>query len=114
VPPSLPPAKLKGHGEVVRGLASIATQSAYMTASWDKTLRLWRWPVQCSAAGGGPVASDPRKSLPQQDSSPNELYLSGEAAEEGEQYESEWIKAHPVKVPTVLNPVSAAGMAQGA
>jgi hypothetical protein len=45
----------------VRGAASVSTQSAYVTASWDGSLRLWRWPTTASP-DGSPTTTAERRS----------------------------------------------------
>jgi hypothetical protein len=84
-------AKLRGHGEVVRGIASISTQSAYMTASWDGSLRLWRWPATASQ-DGSPTTTAERRSralLQAQASTAGEGGVLG--GEEGEEQQGGWL-----------------------
>jgi hypothetical protein len=54
--PARPGARFSGHTDVVRGIAYIKDCDAYVTASWDKSLRLWKRPRE--RARGGATTSE--------------------------------------------------------
>ncbi|KAL6755154.1 WD40-repeat-containing domain protein, partial [Haematococcus lacustris] len=91
----IPRATYKGHTDVVKGIGYLAAAKCYVTASWDKSLRLWYAPTHqgSSSQQPAPGASGP--------SGPGAVALV-EDDEDEEHFVSNYEKAHPLEVPRAL------------
>ncbi|KAJ9524068.1 hypothetical protein QJQ45_022573 [Haematococcus lacustris] len=91
----IPRATYKGHTDVVKGIGYLAAAKCYVTASWDKSLRLWYAPTHqgSSSQQPAPGATGP--------SGPGAVALV-EDDEDEEHFVSNYEKAHPLEVPRAL------------
>jgi len=87
----IPRAEYKGHQDVVRAVGYLKESNCYVTASWDKSLRLWYRP----SADRGATAADARAAAAA------ELQLLDEEQDE-EHFQSNYEKAHPLEMPAAL------------
>ncbi|KAJ9523676.1 hypothetical protein QJQ45_020098 [Haematococcus lacustris] len=91
----IPRATYKGHTDVVKGIGYLAAAKCYVTASWDKSLRLWYAPTHQGSCSQQPA---PGASGPP---GPGAVALV-EDDEDEEHFVSNYEKAHPLEVPRAL------------
>mmetsp|Transcript_26880 Transcript_26880/g.86343 ORF Transcript_26880/g.86343 Transcript_26880/m.86343 type:complete len:403 (-) Transcript_26880:37-1245(-) len=89
----LPIRKYQGHTDMVRGIVYVEEKGQYVSASWDKTLRVWRSPVAGAKRTGG---LRNRMSL--------HSGLRPAEVEEEEPFVSTYEKEHPLVIPKALDP----------
>mmetsp|Transcript_33374 Transcript_33374/g.84557 ORF Transcript_33374/g.84557 Transcript_33374/m.84557 type:complete len:866 (-) Transcript_33374:212-2809(-) len=94
----IPRATYKGHTDVVRGISYLHSADCYITASWDKSLRLWFTPGGPRHGAGVVVPKQPAGGLKEGAG----LGLGGEEEEDEEHFVSSYEKAHPLEVPRAL------------
>lgn len=86
----LPKAKYSGHSDVIRSMAHIPERHCYVTASWDKSLRLWFVPCE-----------ENLHAARSKDNATQEFLLPQDY-EETNTFVSEFEKAHPLVPPKAL------------
>ncbi|KAG2444756.1 hypothetical protein HXX76_001500 [Chlamydomonas incerta] len=91
----MPLARYAGHTDVIRGIGYIKDCDTYVTASWDKSLRLWFRPKDRKGGGGGSGAGEGGEGK-----AVNMLLL--EYDEDEDHFVSEYEKAHPLEMPSAL------------
>ncbi len=101
----LPP-RYAGHTDVIRAVGYVKDCDTYVTASWDKSLRLWFRPRDRKAGAAGRSAGGGGEG-----STPNMLLL--EYDEDEEHFVSEYEKAHPLEMPKALTDVRRVGARVG-
>lgn len=86
----IPKAKYSGHSDVIRSIELLPSLDCYVSASWDKTVRLWPRPHTAGLLGRRPSMKAQDLQLMPEDS-------HGRLG--GKPYISEYEKAHPLEVP---------------
>lgn len=94
--------RYSGHNDVVKSIEYLPQADCYLTASWDRSLRLWARPNDPRKSSGDGEAKAGGGEGP----APNMLLL--EYDEDEETFISEYEKAHPLEVPRALTEVRSA------
>ncbi|EFJ43514.1 hypothetical protein VOLCADRAFT_119046 [Volvox carteri f. nagariensis] len=102
----MPLARYAGHTDVIRGIGYVKDCDTYVTASWDKSLRLWFRPKDRKAAGGAAGGNGGEGGA-----TPNMLLL--EYDDDEEHFVSEYEKAHPLEMPKALTDINPMKLLQG-
>lgn len=111
--------RFQGHQDIISGIGYLpAPLDCYITSSWDQQLRLWKRPLPNAASNSGSSASPGASSKAAAASGSGKAaggskaeasYLLPEDSEDGNNFVSEYEKAHPLVVPKALSQVCAGG-----
>lgn len=107
--------RFQGHQDIISGIGYIpAPLDCYITSSWDQQLRLWKRPVPNSGSSSGSAGAVASKAATAAAGTSGQAaggnkteasYLLPEDSEDGNNFVSEYEKAHPLVVPKALTQV---------